>query len=173
MTTLVCLLFLSFAAEGATHRVSPEGAQVVFKARGRPTFITIEGSGTKLTGELSLGDPMVGGEMSFDLTGISTGISLRDDHLKEKYLETSKFPLARLSFADVRVEQGSFKFKGMLQLHGASKEVTGEAEILAGKLRAEFVLKLSDFNIELPSFQGLKVADEVAVEVRAHLEKIL
>jgi hypothetical protein len=68
------------------------------------------------------------GEISMDLATIDTGITLRNQHLREKYLQVAKgkgFDRAvlsevRLSDADGEAFEGRTAFTGVLLLHGES-----------------------------------------------------
>ena len=117
------------------------------------------------------------GSLAVDLRTIETGIALRNDHLKEKYLEVDKgagYEQAVLSDvvlqglnADAPTGKGSFT--GSLMLHGVKKTVTGPAEIRqAGtgwRVRASFPVNLPDYNIDKPRYLGVGVKDTVQVSV--------
>jgi len=117
------------------------------------------------------------GSLAVDLRTIDTGIALRNDHLKEKYLEIDKgagYEQAVLSDvvlqglnADAPTGKGSFT--GSLMLHGVKKTVTGPAEIRqAGtgwRVRASFPVNLPDYNIDKPRYLGVGVKDTVQVDV--------
>ena len=117
------------------------------------------------------------GSLAVDLRTIDTGIALRNDHLKEKYLQVDKgagYEQAVLSDvvlqglnADAPTGKGSFT--GSLMLHGVKKTVTGPAEIRqAGtgwRVRASFPVNLPDYNIDKPRYLGVGVKDTVQVSV--------
>ena len=99
-----------------------------------------EAKTTSLSGTLTLGTSkpaLLKGEISVDLATIDTGIGLRNQHLREKYLEISRgrgFDQAvlseiRLDQADGEGFQGKTGFTGKLLLHGVSRDVAGTAEI--------------------------------------------
>ena len=59
---------------------------------------------------------------------------------------------------------------GTLELHGVKKPVTVKYEKMnvEGKtitFNSKFNIKITDFAIDIPSFQGITVADEVEVSV--------
>jgi polyisoprenoid-binding protein YceI len=117
------------------------------------------------------------GSLTVDLRTMDTGIALRNDHLREKYLEVDKgagYDQAVLSDvvlqglnADAPAGKGSFT--GSLMLHGVKKTVTGPVEIRqAGtgwRVRASFPLNLPDYNIDKPRYLGVGVKDTVQVSV--------
>lgn len=101
---------------------------------------------------------------------------------EEKYLETEKYTKADFKgkiISKVDYDKpGSYSViaKGVLFIHGTSKEVTQKGTIVVGekqiKLQAEFDLMLTDFNIETPRILGKKMTSEnVHVKVNASLTR--
>jgi polyisoprenoid-binding protein YceI len=118
------------------------------------------------------------GEISVELATIDTGISLRNQHLREKYLEVAKgkgFDRAVLSEvhltnADGEAFEGRTPFTGLLLLHGVQHPVEGTAEIrrdgLGRRVRAEFPLVLTDFGITPPEYLGVGVGSRLLVRAQ-------
>jgi polyisoprenoid-binding protein YceI len=118
------------------------------------------------------------GEITMDLGSIDTGIALRNQHLRENYLEVGKgagFAKAvlsdiRLSDADGPAFEGTTGFTGALVLHGVSHEVAGKAEVRregAGRrVKAEFPLTLTDFAVTPPEYLGVGVGNRLLVRVQ-------
>ena len=75
----------------------------------------------------------------------------------------------RLGDANGEGFEGRSAFAGTLRLHGASRSVTGSAEIhreAAGvRVAATFPLTLTDFGIEPPQYMGVGVANKLIVKV--------
>ena len=117
------------------------------------------------------------GSLAVDLRTVDTGIDLRNEHLREKYLEVDKgagYDQAVLS--DVVLQglnpdapAGKGSFTGSLMLHGVTKTVTGPVEIRqAGsgwRVRASFPVNLPDYSIDKPRYLGVGVKDTVQVSV--------
>ena len=117
------------------------------------------------------------GTLAVDLRTLDTGISLRNDHLREKYLEVDKgtgYDQAVLS--DIVLQglnpeapAGKGSFHRIPHLHGVKKTVTGPVEIRqAGtgwRVRASFPVTLPDYNIDKPRYLGVGVKDTVQVSV--------
>ena len=134
---------------------------------------------TALNGKLSApaGASALEGTVTLDLRTIDTGISLRNDHLREKYLEVDKgagYDTATLSQIELKGVApdgpgGKGTFTGLLTLHGTMKSVSGPAGIRprgpGASVKASFPLKLSDYNIPEPRYLGVGVKDTVQVEV--------
>ncbi|MBK7889972.1 MAG: YceI family protein [Bdellovibrionales bacterium] len=64
-------------------------------------------------------------------------------------------------------------FQGKLSLHGVEKPITGIAEVDTTKdspsVSTEFKVLVSDFKIDIPTYLGIKVADEVTIKTRMNL----
>ena len=134
-----------------------------------------------LTGTLTLDQAKparLTGDISTDLATIDTGIALRNQHLREKYLEVAKgkgFDKAvlseiQLTGAEGEAFEGRTAFTGMLLLHGVKHLVEGTAEVrrdgLGRRVHAEFPLILTDFGITPPEYLGVGVASKLLVKVQ-------
>ncbi len=179
LITALLATFSIYAKDEEGFQLDAAGGKVKFLAVGKPSAIKILGEGPSPTGKFQVKANKLSGTFEFELQKLSTGISLRDNHMKEKYLQVTNHPKAVLTLKDVSVPSGSIEnqpFKGELELHGEKKEVSGVASIkvVEGKtadVKAEFELKLSDFKIATPEFAGVKVADTVKVNVDTSLKK--
>jgi polyisoprenoid-binding protein YceI len=142
---------------------------------------SFEARTTAITGRLAIDQSQPGalsGELQVDLQTLDTGISLRNTHLREKYLEVGKgsgFDRAVLSEivvdgADLAAGSGKGTFTGVLALHGTRKPVSGEVRLTpAGgyvKVDATFPVQLADFGIPEPRYLGVGVRDQVKVRAR-------
>jgi polyisoprenoid-binding protein YceI len=126
---------------------------------------------------LAAADPVhFTGELELDLTTIDTGIQLRNQHLRENYLEVAKPGFDKAVLADIRVGEarsetfeGRSSFAGTLKLHGVSKAIGGSAELkreASGvRVTASFPLLLTDFGIEPPQYMGVGVGNRLQVKV--------
>ncbi len=183
MKALLIFLFLTnvnntFAA--TNYIFSPEKGSVEFKTKGWPNLITIKGQGQGVTGELKEDDKKLSGKLLFQLDTLNTGIDLRDDHMKNKYLEVKKYPEASLTLTDVSLPKendGEINFKAELSLHGTTKTVTGVAQLESEndtvKMTAEIPINLSDFKIETPSYKGITIAEKVNITFESSVIKQL
>jgi polyisoprenoid-binding protein YceI len=114
----------------------------------------------------------VKGALVVELMKLETGISLRDRHLRNNYLEVQKganFAVAKLENIKVDKLPGKTTFRGTLTLHGQQREVTGTADVVQDgkgyKLSATFPVRVSEFQIPEPTYLGVGVQDEVTVRV--------
>jgi len=147
--------------------------EVEFAAKG--PLVRVNGKGKGAQGELKVVDGKASGNLILNLASLDTGIPLRDDHMKNKYLHVTKFPKATLKLKDVVMPKnlkGKVKFKGVLSLHGVEKAVSGVAKVKGVKkgkvqITADFKIKFSDFNIELPSFKLVSVGEDIKIKVKS------
>ncbi len=178
--TLSVLLLTSNlgAAEAPSWRLERGATQVLVPLKPGGAFAATTAS---LGGTLTLepGKPArLKGELSIDLATLDTGIALRNQHLREKYLEVGKgkgFDKALLTDivladADGEAFQGRTPFTAVLLLHGVKHPVSGTVEIRpegAGRrVRAEFPLQLTDFAIAPPLYLGVGVANRLLVKIQ-------
>jgi polyisoprenoid-binding protein YceI len=145
-----------------------------------------EAKSTSLSGGLSPGTsrPLaLEGELASELATLETGISLRDRHLRERYLEVARGPgFDRAVLSDIVLRdaddtefRGPTDFSGTFQLHGVTRAVEGKGEIRSVgtgvRVEASFSLTLTDFEIEPPEYLGVGVANKVAVRVAFEARK--
>ena len=152
---------------------------VEFDAIGRPSALKIHGKGSAPKGSLVLDGSTASGNLVFDLDSLDTGIRLRNEHMKAKYLEVGKYGQATLSVIKLsipdalRSEFGKVEklpFQGVLSLHGVQKPVTGFVTVSRATnqmtIAADFSLKVNDFAIKTPSFAGITMAEDVQVAIQ-------
>ena len=132
-----------------------------------------EAKTTAVTGSVT---PMNGGALkgtlAVELVKLETGISLRDRHLRQNYLEVQKgpdFSVAKLENIKVERLPGKTTFKGTLTLHGQKREVSGTADVQQDgktyRVDASFPLLISSFQIPEPKYLGVGVQDEITIKV--------
>lgn len=102
---------------------------------------------------------------------------LQRQHFYENYMETDKYPVATFSgklieHVDLRVPGTySVRAKGLLAIHGRSKERIIKAEITSTgdelKTKAMFMVPLVDHQIEVPRIVNQKIAQEIMVTISA------
>ena len=170
---LLLLLVTGLNAHAATKVLSSE---VNFTAVGRPAFIKATGILPIEKADLRVKEGKLSGSLMVPLTKLDSGIETRDEHLKEKYLEVGKHPEAILMLENVDLEsiKDGSKIQAKLKLHGVEKQVPIEVEASLEdqvlEVEAEFEVILTDFSIELPSFQGITAAKNVKIKVDSKFE---
>jgi len=114
----------------------------------------------------------IGGDLLVDLQTLETGIGIRDQHMRTKYLEVQRGPeFANARVQNIRLERptGKTTFHATLTLHGQTKDVTGTADIKpygdGYRLAAAFPVHVSEFGIPEPTYLGVGMKDEVEIRV--------
>lgn len=110
--------------------------------------------------------------------------ALMQEHFNENYVESHKYPKADfkgqvLNNAEINyAKDGSYsaKVKGMLTIHGETREVetAGTIVVKQGKLLtgAEFIILLSDYKIEIPRLVKDNISNNVKIAVDCSLESL-
>jgi polyisoprenoid-binding protein YceI len=159
-------------------------SDVEFLAIGNPSALKIRGKAEEvdskkpIQGNLVLQNDSVTGKVTCTLDNFDTGISMRNHHMKEKYLETQKFPESVFNLTELKLpaqakaaefQVKNVPFKGELTLHGVTKPIEGTATVSRSGAKMgygfEFKLKSSEFGIQTPAFMGITMADEITVDV--------
>ena len=147
--------------------------------------LTVGGSFEAVTSQMSgalrldeAGARRFTGEIRVSLDSLDTGISLRNRHLRDTYLEVGRGQEFREAVLTA-VELGEpfppgagdheTGFAGLLSLHGVERRVEGDARLARGdgrvRVEAEFPLSLAEFAIPPPRYLGVGVRDEVRITV--------
>jgi polyisoprenoid-binding protein YceI len=175
------VLFSMSISHAADFEIVKDKTNVEFEAKGMPSLLTIKGLKGSGIGNLKIVKDLFSGEIFVDLNNFDTDIDTRNEHMKEKYLETGKanFNISKLKFNSVLINKDFLvkakkienqKIEGLLSLHGVDKNIdiqlvemnaVGSDEISG---IVTFKVKLTDFGIEIPSFAGITIADEVLVK---------
>jgi polyisoprenoid-binding protein YceI len=137
---------------------------VQFEGVGNPGFLTIEGKGGKVTGALTVKGDKSSGTFEVNLNDFDTGISLRNEHMKKKYLETDTYPIAKFILDPILLpKDGKFKWTGNLTLHGVTNKIDGDAEVLNKVIDVSFSIKMSDFKINKAIYLGVGFDDKISI----------
>lgn len=188
MTKLFVLALAFCTAYGTAAVALPEiqlsssKSQVEFLAVGTPSALKIRGKLAEpekaLKGKIQLKGDTLSVDAEADVAKFDTGIELRNQHMKEKYLETAKFPTAKVVIPALKLTGGlptsdgeakEVPFEGKLTLHGVEKPIVGKADVSRRggdlKMKFDFTFKVQDFGVETPSFMGISVTKDVGVTV--------
>jgi hypothetical protein len=172
------LILVPFVSAGVISFKDVDG-KTEFSAVGKPAMIKINGRGQGPEGDLSFSADQITGTLKVHLDHLTTDIDLRDDHMKNKYLEVKKYPTAEITFKEFKVPtkietlpktDTDVKFSGEFTMHGKTKPIHGTAKIrkvnqaISGE--AEFNIQIMEYLETLPSYMGLKVAENVKVLVK-------
>ena len=177
LTTGFALLSLGLATAAGAALQKTGDASVKFNASG-PGGMNIEGKGTSMW-TIDDGKNV---KVVVQLTAMSTGMALRDKHMKEKYLEVQKFPDAELvvSRADLKFPAAGAVAKeetanGLMKLHGVNKGTkftyTAVREGDVYKVSGKVHVSMKDHDIQEPSYLGVKVKDGIDVTVQFNVKE--
>ena len=122
---LCLVLDAALGADIYTLDPTHTSATFAFKHLGLSTF---HGKFTKASGTVTLDTAQKKGsaDITFDATGVVTGVAKLDDHLRSKdFLDVEKFPTATFKSQNIKFSGDSpSELSGDLTLHGVTKPVT-------------------------------------------------
>ncbi len=171
-------LILTFSKDAFAQVYKTESGAVEFLSKAPLNEFT--GKSGKLNGLVDLEKQTF--DFFIDLNTISTGIGLRDRHMRENYLETKKYPFAEFVGKikeEISVQKGASKNAtaiGKFKIHGVERsiEVPGKITFLSEdeiRLEAKFIVKLSDYKIDVPKVVFYELAEEQEVTINTILRK--
>ncbi len=173
--------FAIFALAFVGLSTIPTGAEAQFSRTGTPSavFTAAGPAGLKIEGKTSDLDVTEANDsvkVSVKLGALDTGMSLRNKHMREKYLETGKFPTADLLVprSALQIPQDGGKLSAsttaQITIHGQTKPVTIRYEArrtgTTYDVQATTNVNMNDFGITVPSYLGVTVRPEVDISVR-------
>ena len=99
---------------------------------------------------------------------------LMQEHFNENYIESEKFPTSvfsgKINEEIDYTKNGQYPVNalGSMVIHGVKKEVSLKGTLTVGEnqinLKAEYLIKPEDFNIDIPSLVVTKIAEEISVK---------
>lgn len=114
-----------------------------------------------------------------DLASLDTGNGRRNKHMREKYLQTEKYPEAVYQgrFIEWIVESDSVfrvKTEGILSIHGVNKQLIQDATIFQRgrslQIFLKFNLDITDFDIKKPRFLISSMNKIVALQLNLFMK---
>lgn len=169
-------------AEVQSYTITPgKGQEVVFTSKA--PMESFDGRTDQASGSIAadVADLLAGCDVRVvvDLASLKTGIGMRDTHMRERHLETDKYPQA--IFTATRVTAATpaalapgatarVTIAGTFALHGVTRDLTLPADLALAPdgtltVRAQFPVLLADHRIERPKVLMLKLADEQKVAI--------
>ena len=151
--SLISTVFIASTALAASVdvalKITPTGQ--VFHAKGSQ----VKGAITKnADGSISAD------KIEIPLKQLKTGMGLRDDHMKNKHLEVSKYPNAIITNAKGKDGKGT----ATLEVRGKKTPVSGTYEIQGNNVLVKFPINISDYDVGKVRYMGMGVKDEAQVE---------
>jgi len=186
MFTRICLFLLAvssivFAAEYQADSTADNTVKFVAEA----TFGTFEGVTDAIKGYVKWKDMdmAINNEFRFqvDLATLDTGIGLRNKHMRNKYLETDKYPHASYKGKIVGIDSTEtdtllIKVKGTFSVHGVQNTLSIEGKAVPTDngyfAKAGFKLNLRDYDIKKPRFLITKVNNIIKIKVAFYVRRV-
>lgn len=171
---LVLFITLPVISRGQTYMTKSGHAQFFSKS----TLENFTGQSDYLVGKIDLQDSTV--DFYLDLSTLHTGVRLRDEHMREEYLETDKYPFAQFygkivtPFNPSSTDTQNVTVSGKFSIHNVSHEVKIDGKILISPkdlyIQAAWPIELQDYNITIPKVLFLKLSPMQAVSIKADLK---
>jgi polyisoprenoid-binding protein YceI len=178
------------ATPDGTWQVSDDGSSYVgYRVREQLAFLDSPneavGRSTAVTGTMEVaGDTVENVRIEADLTRLTSDESRRDNAIRQRGLESERFPTAivelagpiRLAEAPVQGQEVRGQGKGRLTVHGVTREVdldlrgrwNGSTIQVVGQLP----VRMSDYQIEAPRFGPVvSIEDSLAVDFNLVFER--
>lgn len=174
----VAAVVLSTLLAGVTF-VTNADAKLIMTGRPEASFTAVGPGGLKIVGttsEVQTSDDAEKVVVSVALSNLTTGIGLRDKHMRETYLEVQKFPQAVLqaSRSALKIpsaqEEVQASAQGWVTIHGQTRPVEfrytarrgGDHVHVNGSMR----VNMKDFGIPVPSYMGVSVKPETDIAIK-------
>jgi len=183
IAAFVVLLTTAVRADQFGLDVAQSKDTVYFRSTAQLEFI--EGKTNVIAGSITV-DPSnisadAGGILQCDLQTLKTGIDMRDEHMRDRYLHTEKYPYAYFELKSVSGLPASLQpgtayqgtAIGYFYIHGGKRQITAPLTVTLHKLgdtqslttKATFTIKLDDYGIERPKAIFMKLAETIEIEV--------
>ena len=164
-------LLVALTTVPSSASLAGSGGSVEFTAVG-PAGLKINGRASSIVAS----EEGANVSITVPLAQLDTGIGLRNDHMRTKYLETQKYPNAVLTVPRAALPLpagGSADVMGQLTLHGKTKPVKAHCEVSKDgsgyAVKGSFRVSMTEYGIEQPSFAGATVKPDVDVHASFHV----
>jgi polyisoprenoid-binding protein YceI len=175
---LLILIFITNPSYGQKFIVdTTKGNEIRFFAEA--TLNNFEGFTKSVHGYITLNDKNNQFDFIVMLDSLDTGIGLRNKHMRND-LHTKKYPAAEfkgssLTIDSISVSEFDLKVPGNFTVNGVTKSLVAKGIFYnfgeLKKIISNFELKLSDFNIERPSFLFNKLDNLIKLRVILYLTR--
>lgn len=177
---IASLIFLGFSSFAAAQNFSTRTAEAKFYSHA--PLEDIEALNKEVGVLVSI--PTNSVKIVVKIVGFTFAKSLMQEHFNENYLESPKFPIASFTGGFTNKENLDIKTPGTypmvvsgdLSIHGVTIQREIPCTILVGEegkltVNSEFMVKLEDHKIKIPSAVGKNIAEEVKVTFSGILAK--
>ncbi|MEZ0314040.1 MAG: YceI family protein [Myxococcota bacterium] len=175
LAVLVTALAVSSVANATTYKVA-DGSQVGFLAR--ITGGTFTATNKAVSGHLGADENGVvtEGAIIVKADAFSTGIGMRDSHMREKYLEASKCPVIALDLKGATLPtSGEAEVEGTMEAHCVKKPLKVRVKVVESggvyTASSNFPLDITQFGIPQPKMAVVKMDPTIDVTVSLRFTK--
>lgn len=165
-TLLCCFLFISIT--NSQERFLTKNGAITFYSKAPMEDITADNNQV-----LSIID-VTSGKMAISILMKSFMFkkALMQEHFNENYVESDKYPKATfkgsiLNFDALNETKSKAKVKGVLTIHGVSKEIMIDANFTKTKesilVDGNFIVEVDAFNIKIPAVVAKNIAKKIKV----------
>lgn len=173
---LLFMIMVPFQSDAQSF-LAQDGGYVEFISTA--PLLEFKGKSDNLAGLINFDDNTV--DFYIDLNTLDTGVRLRNQHMRDSYLETEKFPFAEFTgtldtmYDFDKAGPQEVTTTGIFNIHGVEREMTinGVLEYTGEglKLDASWTILLEDHNIRKPRVVFYELADKQTVNISILLLK--
>jgi hypothetical protein len=165
---LITIAILTVASHAFGQKFVADKTYILFYSHATIEDITADNKKASSIFNAATGDIV----FSIPINEFQFAKSLMQEHFNEKYMESDKFPKATFQgkiagYDAAATGPQSLKATGKLTIHGVTKEVEnpGTLEKQNDKLsmKTKFIVKLADYDIEIPQLLWQNIAEQVEV----------
>jgi polyisoprenoid-binding protein YceI len=179
LSIFVCLIVLFIINQGNVQAQVYKTEHGYAQFYSQSTLENFTGKSNYLVGQVNLSDSTV--SFYLDLSTLSTGVKLRDEHMQEEFLQTDKYPFAQFygkitsPFNPASTDTQQVTVKGKFKIHGVTRQITVSGILKKSPhqlfIRAAWNLQLPNYNIDIPKILFMKVNKVQAISIKATLDK--
>jgi len=179
LSIFICLIVIFIMSPGKVLAQIYKTEHGYAQFYSRSTLENFTGKSNYLVGQVNLADSSV--SFYLDLSTLSTGVKLRDEHMQEEFLQTDKYPFAQFygkitsPFNPASTDTQHVTVKGTFKIHGVSRHITVNGILKKSPhqlfIHAAWKLQLPDYNIEIPKILFMKVNKVQAISIKATLQE--
>jgi len=173
LCTICTLLFISLQPMPDVYAQSFMGEDGYVEFVSTAPLLEFKGTSNNLTGLIDLDENLV--DFYVDLNTLDTGIDLRNNHMRDSYLETDKYRFAEFTgeliseFDPSSMQEQQAEVTGMFQIHGVEREIDVNGTLKPTdnglQLDASWIILLEDYNIDKPKVVFYELASEQTVNI--------
>ena len=159
MALAVGLIATTLLAQSRSYEIRKDPKNLV-EFHAEDTYDTFDGKTNNVSGSIVADTAKATTskiEVSIDLASLDTGISLRNSEMRNRYLQTPRFPNATFKSVSVdgpdaigQNQPADMKVTGDFTLHGVTKRLTLPVRVVL--LSDNRIHATSQFNVHMPDF---------------------